>query len=367
MNETILHKIAELGQSVWLDTINRELLMEGGLADWVSRGIRGVTTNPAIFEQAIAATTDYDGDVRSLAQEGQSTANIYETLTLREVRAAADILRTVYDRTGRRDGYVSLEVNPMLASDPKSTVSEAKRLFKALERPNVMIKIPATSEGVEAIEECIACGVNVNATLIFSGAQYAAVAEAFLKGLEKLAQKGEPLTPASVASVFVSRIDAVVDALLAKSPGEDEQALKGHIAVDNTRLIYQKYKTVFNPENPRWKKLADAGARSQRPLWASTGTKNPAYSDVLYVETLVGPDTVNTIPPKTLAALMEHGKALCLLEDDLTGATTRLQRLHALNIDLDAVCLKLLQDGVAAFNASFDTLMKSIEAKAKKQ
>ncbi|MDR3231440.1 MAG: transaldolase [Synergistaceae bacterium] len=363
--KTMLHATSELGQSIWLDTISRELLLKG-LDAWIEKGVLGVTTNPAIFEQAIAKTTDYDEEIQDLAKEGKSVAGIYEILTLQEVRAAADVLRPVYDRTGGRDGYVSLEVNPLLASDVESTVSEAERLFTALGRPNVMIKVPATSEGVEAIEDCIARGININATLIFSMGQYSSVAESCLRGLERRVRAGESPDIASVASVFVSRVDSAVDSLLDRKK-DSLQELKGHIAIDNARVIYQRYKKIFSPANPRWKALADRGARSQRPLWASTGTKNPAYSDVLYIESLVGPDTVNTIPPGTLSAFLEHGKAAFTLENDVEGAETRLRRLAAADINLDGMCLKLLQDGVTAFDTAFDLLLKSIAGKAKKQ
>ncbi|MDR1874548.1 MAG: transaldolase [Synergistaceae bacterium] len=365
MERTVLHETAQLGQSIWLDTISRDLLLTKGLDVWIEKGVLGVTTNPAIFEQAIAKTTDYDEEIRKLAKEGKSVAGIYETLTLQEVRAAADILRPVYDKTGV-DGYVSLEVNPLLASDVESTVSEAERLFKALERPNVMIKIPATSEGIEAVEDCIAKGINVNATLIFSTGQYSSVAEACLRGLERRARTNEPLDVASVASVFVSRIDSAVDALLEQKNDCEFAELKGRIGVDNARIAYQRYRKIFDPANARWKALADRGARTQRLLWASTGTKNPAYSDVLYIENLIGPNTVNTIPPRTLSAFLDHGKAALTLENDLAEAQARRDLLSAAGIDLDDVGLKLQQDGVAAFNTAFDVLLKGIGDKANK-
>ncbi len=365
MTETILHETARLGQSIWLDTISRELLVSKGLDDWVAKGVLGVTTNPSIFEQAIARTTDYDREIRDFAERGKSVSEIYEVLTLQEVRAAADVLRSVYDRTEGRDGYVSLEVNPLLASDVASTVSEAERLFKALSRPNVMIKIPSTPEGVEAIGECVARGININATLIFSTQQYASVAAAYVRGLERRARAGQSLTVASVASVFVSRIDSAVDALLKEKNDPSLDGLKGRIAVDNARMTYLRYLGIFDPKAPRWKALAEKGARTQRPLWASTGTKDPTYSDVLYLDTLIGPDTVNTVPPKTLLAFLDHGKAEAALENDLDGARERFDRLAASGIDLDAVCAKLLRDGVQAFNVAFGSLMKSIESKAK--
>ena len=354
---TVLHEALELGQSIWLDTISRELIASGGLARWMEQGVSGVTTNPSIFEQAIANTADYDGQIADMAGRGRSAADIYEALTLQEVGAAADILRPVWERTKGLDGYVSLEVNPLLASDRDTTVSEARRLFAALGRPNVMIKIPATPEGVEAVEACIAAGVNVNATLIFSVEQYASVAEAYIKGLTaRLAGGGAPA--ASVASVFVSRVDTAVDQALS---AKGEASLMGRIAVDNARLTYQRFKELF--AGPEWEALTAKGARVQRPLWASTGTKNPAYSDVKYVDELIGPDTVNTIPPATLTAFLDHGKAKATLENDLDGARARLKRIEELGVNLTAVCDTLLKDGIEAFNGAFRSLMGAIERK----
>ena len=355
---TVLHEAAELGQSVWLDTISRDLILSGGLERWIEQGVVGVTTNPSIFEQAIANTKDYDGEIAAMAREGREAAEIYEVLTLREVGSAADILRPVHERTQGLDGYVSLEVNPLLASDRESTVSEAKRLFAALDRPNVMIKIPATPEGVEALEDCIAAGVNVNSTLIFSEAQYASVAEGYIRGLEARALQRLPLAVASVASVFVSRVDTAVDKLLA---ARGETALLGRTAIDGIRATYRRFRDIFS--GPRWDVLAGParGARVQRPLWASTGTKNPAYSDVLYLETLIGPDTVNTVPPKTLTAFLDHGRAERTLDAAPDGALAK--RLGELGIDLDAVCSTLLSDGILAFESAFRSLLSAIEEK----
>ena len=355
---TVLHEVAELGQSVWLDTISRDLILSGGLERWIEQGVVGVTTNPSIFEQAIANTKDYDGEIAAMAREGREAAEIYEVLTLREVGAAADILRPVHDRTRGLAGYVSLEVNPLLASDRDSTVSEAKRLFAALDRPNVMIKIPATPEGVDALEDCIAAGVNVNSTLIFSAAQYASVAEAYVRGLEARALRHLPLTVASVASVFVSRVDTAVDKLLA---ARGETALLGKTAIDGIRATYRRFRDIFS--GPRWDVLAGPGrgVRVQRPLWASTGTKNPAYSDVLYLEPLIGPETGNTVPPQTLTAFLDHGRAERTLDAAPDGALAK--RLAELGIDLDAVCSTLLSDGLSAFESAFRSLLLAIEEK----
>jgi transaldolase len=360
VNATVLHKAAQLGQSFWLDTIGRDLLTTGKLDGWIEKGVLGVTTNPSIFERAIAGTAAYDGEIRELAEKGKSAAEIYERLTLEEAGAAADILRPVYDRAGGADGYVSLEVSPLLAQDAASTVSEAARLFSALSRPNVMIKIPATPEGVSAVETCVAEGIHVNATLIFSVGQYEAAARAYIRGLERRAGKGLPLSVASVASVFVSRIDAAIDALLAK-----DAPSRGHTAVDNARLTYARFASLFSPQNASWAPLAGKGARVQRPLWASTGTKNPAYSDVLYLESLIGKDTVNTVPPETLSAFLDHGRAEDTIGNDLEGARARRERLAEMGIDLDAVCDGLLRDGLKAFSAAFGGLMKSLEDKMK--
>jgi transaldolase len=336
---TAIHEAYKLGQSIWLDYISKDLIASGGLQDWIDKGVVGVTTNPSIFENAIAKTTDYDEEIASLRKQGRSTAEIYEVLTVQEVGAAADILRPVYDRTGGKDGYVSLEVNPLLASDRDTTISEAKRLFALLNRPNVMIKIPATPEGISALTECIAANVNVNSTLIFSQAQYEAVAKAYIEGTKRGGRA------ASVASVFVSRVDGAVDKLVAPE-------LQGKIAVAGIKLMYQAFKKLF------------VGAEQvQRPLWASTGTKNKAYSDVKYVEELIGPDTVNTVPPATLNAFVDHGKSALTLEAGLPEAETVLAEC---GVNMPEVCAKLLADGLEAFNGAFRSLMSAIETKGAK-
>ena len=338
---TTIHEAYNLGQSIWLDYISRPLIKSGGLADWIDKGVTGVTTNPSIFENAIAKTSDYDAEIKALSSSGKSAAEIYEALTLEEVGAAADIMRPVYDRTGGKDGYVSLEVNPLIASDRDTTISEAKRLFALLARPNVMIKIPATPEGISALTECIASSVNVNSTLIFSPEQYRAVAEAYIAGTKRGGKA------ASVASVFVSRVDSAVDKLLPDN-------LKGHIAVDGIKLMYQDFKRLF------------AGASQvQRPLWASTGTKNPAYPDTLYIDTLIGADTVNTVPPKTLEAFVDHGHAALTVETGLDEARRNLAGLEGLGVKIGEVYSKLLADGLESFNGAFRSLMSAIEAKAK--
>ena len=336
---TVIHEVFDLGQSIWLDYISKSLIASGGLQEWINHGVAGVTTNPSIFENAIAKTQDYDEEIAQLTKSGKTTAEIYEVLTLKEVGAAADILRPVYDKTNGKDGYVSLEVNPLLASDRDTTISEAKRLFALLNRPNVMIKIPATPEGISALTECIASNVNVNSTLIFSHAQYVDVAKAYLEGVKRGGHA------ASVASVFVSRVDTAIDKLVPES-------LQGKIAVDNIKLMYQTFKELF------------AGAEQiQRPLWASTGTKNKAYSDVKYIEELIGPCTVNTVPPATLTAFLSHGKAALTVESGLDEARADMSALKECGVSLDDVCAKLLADGLEAFNKAFESLMSAIEKK----
>ncbi|MDR1741179.1 MAG: transaldolase [Synergistaceae bacterium] len=363
---TALREAANLGQSMWLDTISRGLLKSGGLDEWIGKGVRGVTTNPSIFEQAIAKSSDYDSEIEGMAGAGAGAEKIYESLTMGEVGAAADAFRRVYDESGT-DGFVSLEVNPLLASDAVSTLSEAKRLFAALSRPNVMIKIPATHEGVQAIEDCTAEGINVNATLIFSVAQYESAASAYVRGLTRRSEAGLPVKGvASVASVFVSRIDTAVDKLLSAMPQQGEaKPLIGHIAVDNAKAAYERFKSIFSPARAEWRALAEKGAAVQRPLWASTGTKNAAYSDVLYVESLIGRDTVNTVPPGTLTAFIDHGRVSPALESGAEESLARLAKLAELGVDLDSVCASLLKDGTAAFVSAFESLMASIAAKAK--
>ena len=354
-----LYDLVGMGQAGWFDYIRRSFIASGELKALVEQGTRGVTSNPSIFEKAIAGSNDYDEAVRALVGQGKTAEEIYDVLTMEDIRMAADVLRPVYDETDAGDGYVSLEVSPELADDTEKTVAQAQRLFRELDRPNVMIKVPATAAGIPAIAQLIAEGINVNVTLIFSVGQYEAVAQAYLSGLERRAETGGDLSRvASVASFFVSRLDSAMDKEL-EARGEKEMA--GKIAVDNARLAYALFGEFFSGE--RWQKLADAGAQVQRPLWASTGTKNPAYSDVLYVDELIGPHTVNTLPPDTLNAFMDHGTPAATLTDDLDGARNRRARLPELGIDIDAMTDKLLQEGVASFAQSFETLMASIVAK----
>lgn len=357
-NNTIF-AVQTLGQSIWYDNIRRAMLITDDLQRLVEHGIMGVTSNPTIFERAIAGSQDYDQALLSPANQTVDSDAIFEILAIDDIQAAADILRPVYERTSGKDGYVSLEVRPTLAYDGQGTIAEALRLFTTLDRPNVMIKVPATTEGIQAVEALTAQGININVTLIFSVQQYEAVAEAYIAGLEKRVAAGHSInTIASVASFFVSRIDAVIDAQLESAGNQD---LLGKIAISNAKVAYERFQTIFSGE--RWKRLAELGANVQRPLWASTGTKNPSYPDTLYVDSLIGPDTVNTVPPVTLQAFKDHGCVARTLEAGLQDARTNLDQLRNMNIDLNGVAQKLLDDGVQAFMKSYQALLLSIEEK----
>ncbi len=357
---TRLHELAGVGQAVWYDYIRRTFIASGELEALIDRGVRGVTSNPTIFEKAIAGSADYDEDLRRLVAQGRSVDDIYEALVLDDIGRAADLLRPVYDATGGQDGYISLEVSPTLAHDTDGTVAAARRLFAALRQPNVMIKVPATAEGIPAIETLIGAGINVNVTLIFSVAQYEAVAAAYLAGLEsRSAARGDLTRVASVASFFVSRIDTAVDRMLDGAAAATD--LRGTIAIANAKVAYARFRDLFG--GPRWERLAGLGAHAQRPLWASTGTKDSRYPDTLYVDSLIGPDTVNTVPPATLHAFLDHGTATSTLADGLDQARARLTRLADAGIDLDAVTAQLQVDAVGLFAASFETLMASITEK----
>jgi transaldolase/glucose-6-phosphate isomerase len=366
-----LAQLAKAGQSVWYDQMERKLVSSGKLQQLIDRDdLRGLTSNPTIFEKAIGGSMDYDGQLGSLAAKGMSREDIYDELVIEDIGDAADVFRKVYDRTKGLDGFVSLEVSPLLANDTEHTISEAKRLFARLGRPNVMIKIPATPAGIPAIEAVIAEGINVNVTLIFSLEVYHQVMEAYLRGLEQRAAKGLPIGDiGSVASFFVSRIDAQadkqLDARIAKSTDPAEKAklesLLGKVAIANAKMAYQAFKQVF--ESPRFLKLRDLGARVQRPLWASTGTKNPKYSDVLYVDSLVGPETVNTVPPATYEAYRDHGNAVMTLELNLDEAKQQLALFEELGFSLKAITEQLTKEGVKSFDDSFISLMSTIEAR----
>jgi transaldolase len=362
MQKTNLQKVAELGQSIWLDYIRRSLFQTGKLALHVQSGLRGMTSNPAIFEKAIAESDEYDDQIQNLALSGKSAQEIYEELAIEDIRLAADILRPVYDKTEGADGYISLEVNPHLAHETKATVDEAQRLFKTVNRPNLMIKVPATAEGLLAIQQLIEAGVNVNVTLMFSMAQYDMVAEAYISALEKRAANVYDLRQiASVASFFVSRIDVMVDKMLDDLDTPEAKALKGKIGIASAKMAYEHFKKAFHGQ--RWDYLADKGARLQRVLYGSTSTKNPEYSDVMYVDGLIGPHTVNTIPPKTLEAFMDHGTVALTLEKNLDQVYDQLDSLAKLGINLDDVTRKLLDEGVEKFVKPYDKLIGTIAEK----
>src|SRR3954471_6325590 len=366
-----LVEVMGLGQSIWYDNIRRAMLDAGDLAKKIEEDdLRGVTSNPTIFEKAITGSTDYDEQMRALVQQGAGVNEIYEGLVLDDIGRAADILRPVYDKTDGLDGYISLEVNPGLAYNTQGTIEEAERLFRHLNRPNVMIKILAAREGLPAIEESIYRGININITMIFSIENYEQVAEAFIKGLERRAAEGKSVDHiASVASFFVSRVDTAIDADLeyrarhAGTPEEKQmlEGLMGRAAIANAKLAYQKFNEIFHGQ--RFAALKAKGAQVQRCLWASTGTKNPKYSDVLYVDNLIGPETVNTIPPQTYPAFRDHGKVAPTLEADLDEARAVIDRLAEIGISLKEVTEKLQKDGLTAFVGSFDTLTESIESK----
>lgn len=357
-----LLRLHEFGQSVWLDYIQRDLIENGGLERLIREdGLAGVTSNPAIFEKAIANGHEYQVPIRELACRGLTAAALYEALALEDVARAADLFRTLYEETQGGDGFVSIEVSPHLARDTGATIAEAQRLWAALGRPNVMIKVPATRESLPAIRTLIAAGVNVNVTLLFSVARYREVAEAWMAGLEDRVRSGAPLgRVASVASFFLSRIDTLVDKRLDKLGSGEAQALRGQAAVASARLAYQEYKRIM--AEARWQALARQGARAQRLLWASTGTKDPAYSDLMYVEPLIGRETVNTLTPETLAAYRDHGDPAARLEDGIEAARSLPLALRTLGIDLDEVARQLEEEGIRKFVEPYDKLLATLAA-----
>jgi len=362
MTRTKLHTLADVGQSVWLDYIQRSLITSGGLQTYVNKGLRGVTSNPSLFEKAIADSNEYDDQIQKLALLGKSAEEIYEELTVEDARMAADVLRPVFDETNGNDGYFSLEVSPHLAHDRQGTVNEAIRLFARVDRPNVMIKVPATPEGVVAFQELIEEGININVTLMFSMAHYEQIAEAYITALENRAAKVYHLKQiASVASIFVSRLDTKVDKMLDAFVTPKAKSLKGMIGIANAKMVYQRFKEYF--ESERWQRLAEKGARVQRVLYGSTGTKNPDYPDVMYVENLIGTNTVNTIPPKTLEEFIDHGAVKLTLESDLDEAQSQLNGLPELGINLYDVTQELLDEGVENFVKPYDALIKTIAEK----
>jgi transaldolase len=366
MKTNPLKLLGTFGQSIWLDYIRRDLIESGRLHRMiVEDGLRGMTSNPAIFEKAIGESHDYDEAIRAMAREGRDVPAIYETLSQRDVGSAADAFLPVYEKTDGEDGYVSLEVNPHLARDTDGTIQEARRLWAALDRPNILIKVPGTVEGLPAIRQLISEGINVNVTLLFGLPRYRQVTEAYLAGLEDRAAQGKAVKHvASVASFFLSRIDTHVDPLLESffpqggNPADLARQLHGQTAIASAKLAYQDYKEIFGA--PRFKDLAEAGAGPQRLLWASTGTKNPEYDDLKYVEALIGPDTVNTLPPETLEAYRDHGEPKARLELGVKDARQVLERLPELGINIDDVTGQLEDAGVEKFNKPFDQLMETL-------
>jgi len=364
---TKLLKLLELGQSVWYDYIRRSFILSGELQALVDRGLRGITSNPSIFQKAIVGSADYNEDLQDLVGGGASSREIYEALSIKDITMAADVLRPVYEATEGRDGFVSLEVDPSLAHDTPGTVSEAQALFEKIGRPNVMIKVPATAAGILALAELIGSGVNVNVTLLFSRGYYHSVAEAYIKGLEILRERGPSVKGglplgrvASVASFFISRVDTALDRELEKAGLKD---LQGKIAVANAKVAYGTFRETFRGH--RWETLAKEGAGLQRMLWASTGTKNPLYPDTLYVDELIGPDTVNTMPPATLRGFLDHGTVVMTIDKDLDRAEEALETLQRKGIDLNRVTETLLEQGIASFSRAFEAILEGIDKKRK--
>ncbi len=371
MSKTKMHELGDFGQSIWLDFISRPLLETGKLAKLIDLGLRGMTSNPTIFNQAISQSQDYDSNISKLKESGKSTFEIYDELTIRDIQQACDIFRPVYDSTRRLDGYVSLEINPKIANDAAASIKEGKRLFAKVARPNVMIKVPATAAGFPVIEELTASGVNVNVTLIFSLEQYSNTVKAYFKGLQRFARTNKDLSSIrSVASVFVSRIDTLVDKLIdeaiAKDAGKKQvlEPLKGKAAVANCRVVFEKFRELF--AGKEFQPLAKQGANEQRVLWGSTGTKNPNYSDIKYLTELIARPTVNTVPEKTLEAFLDHGEVRDAMGWDVAKAHAVLEVLSESGIDIRKVCERLLSEGVVAFEKAFDELMGSIEEKSRR-
>lgn len=359
-----VQKMEQLGQSIWYDNISRGVITKGDLKKMVDEGLSGVTSNPTIFDKAISGSKDYDEQIREIFETDSNVdaAEVIKALMVKDIQMACDVLKAAFDRTKGRDGYISIEVSPGKARDTQATMEEVRELWGRINRQNLMVKIPATREGIPAIEQMTYEGCNINVTLIFSVERYREIANAYVTGLERRVKEGKPVDHvASVASVFVSRIDTLVDDLLIKKDPEKHKPLLGKAAVANSKMVYQAFKQIFGSQ--RFASLKAKGAKVQRPLWGSTGTKNPAYSDLLYVDTLIGPDTVNTVPPQTYTAILHHGKPALTVEADLDGARKILSDLAAAGIDMHWVLQKLESDGVAAFEKSFDGLHKNLVLK----
>jgi transaldolase len=358
-----LLEIEALGQSVWLDNLTRQLLDDGELKRLIERdGLSGVTSNPSIFEKGIGHSDRYDDAIRELAREIDDPQEIFERLAYRDIQDAADLLRPIFEETGGKDGYVSFELPASLAHDAEGSVAEAQRYKQAIDRANVLIKVPGTEEGVEAFERLTALGVNVNITLLFAVSRYEAIAEAYLRGLERRVEQGEPVDrSASVASFFVSRVDTKIDAEL-ELLGRPE--LRGRAAIANAKIAYESFRGLFS--GPRWERLAGHGANVQRPLWASTSTKNPDYPDTLYVDELIGPDTVNTMPDQTLAAARDHATPTRTIDRNVEEAHATMRAVREAGVDVDRIVLdELVREGVGAFGDAYDSLLGTLEEKAR--
>ena len=362
MSKSPLHQLSDLGQSVWIDSLSREMMDSGELERLIEEdAVVGVTTNPSIFQKALDSDS-YDEEMRELMDGETDDKEVFFKLAVTDVKRACDILRPVWDEGSGRDGWVSLEVDPNIASDTDKTRDDAKRLSEMVDRPNVFIKIPATEPGLQAIEDSIAAGIPINVTLIFSLERYRKVAEAYIKGLERLVEDGgDPSKLASVASFFVSRVDTEADKRLEEIGSDDALALRGKLAIANAKLAYQAYEEIFSGE--RWEKLASAGASAQRCLWASTSTKNEDYRDVIYVEELIGPDTVNTMPVDTVKAFQDHGEAEAKLQQGVDEAHELLEKLEAVGVDYDDVVRVLEEEGVQKFSDSFKELLDGVAKK----
>ncbi|MBF9254894.1 transaldolase [Pontibacter sp. 172403-2] len=364
MEKNKVKSIHDLGQSIWLDFIDRQIMDSGELQRLIDEdGVRGVTSNPAIFAKAISSSSDYDADIKELSQEDLSNEEVFYRLAISDIQRAADLFKPVYEEEVRgADGYISLEVSPLLARDTEGTIRQARELWKAVDRENVMIKIPATAEGLPAIRQCISEGININITLLFGLERYEAVAEAYIAGLEDRVKANQPISHiASVASFFLSRIDVLIDPIL-KEKGLEQ--LQGEVAIASAKKAYEIYKRVFGSE--RFKKLEAKGAKPQRLLWASTSSKNPSFRDTKYVEALIGPNTVNTIPMDTLEAFRDHGQLASRLEENLDKATDTLAQLKKAGIDLDAITQKLEDEGIEKFNDPYNKLLDAIAQQKKK-
>lgn len=365
---TKIQRIHQLGQSIWCDNISRGMIDSGELQRLIDLGVVGVTSNPTIFMKAITGGSDYDERIEAMQSQACDLNGLYEGLVLPDIADAADILRPVYDRTGGVDGFISLEVSPKLAYDTDGTVEEARRLFATLDRPNVFIKVPATEPGIAAIETLIGEGINVNVTLIFAIARYEQVMRAYIEGVKRLASRGGDVKRiASVASFFVSRVDTLVDKLLEekRAAGAKIDHLLGKAANANAKLAYARFQEVFG-SGGSFDELAERGAKVQRPLWASTSTKNPTYPDTIYVDPLIGPDTVNTLPPATIDAVLDHGATEAAIQVGVDEARRTRDALAAAGVDMTAVTDKLEADGVASFAKSYDELLENLAAKQKR-